>query len=91
MRDRERKPRDHPAREALDRGVHVPLELGELRDRVHPLRDRLRAEPERRREQGDVLATGELGVEPCPTASSGSTRPQTRISPLVGSVVPARI
>ena len=31
------------------------------------------------------------GWNPCPTASRGSTRPQTRISPPVGTIVPARI
>ena len=58
----------------------MALELGELHHRVHALRYRCGWKAKRGREQGDVLAAGQLGWKPWPTASSGSTRPQTRIS-----------
>ena len=64
-RDRKRKPHRHAARVALDRSVEKALDLGEGDDLVEAAPDLRPAHPEDGAVQIDVLAAGQLGMEPC--------------------------
>ena len=61
---REREPHGHPARVALDRRVEEPLDAGEFDDLRKPALDLSALHPEDRAVEEDVLAPGELRVEP---------------------------
>ncbi len=63
-RDREPEAHVHARRVVLHRRVDEPLEAGELDDVVEPAVDLALAQPQDRSVQVDVLAAGELGVEP---------------------------
>src|SRR5439155_6233198 len=60
----EREPHGHPARVALDRRVEEPLDAGEFDDLRKPALDLSALHPEDRAVEEDVLAPGELRVEP---------------------------
>ncbi len=63
-RDREAEPHVHPGRVRPDRQVDEALELGERDDLVHQLADARAREAVDRAVQVDVLAAGEVLVEP---------------------------
>ena len=62
--DREAEPHVHPRRVGANRQVDVVADAGELDDLVHPLADLGAGQAVQRAVQEDVLAAGELRVEP---------------------------
>src|SRR3954447_16222752 len=56
--------RRHSARIALQRRIHVAVDPGEVSDCLHLVSDRLSVQSENGLEMLDVLAAGELGMEP---------------------------
>src|SRR5262245_42608187 len=63
-RDRVREAQLHPGGEVLELLVDEALELRELDDLVEASLELSRAQPEERAVDADVVAGGELGVEP---------------------------
>ena len=86
-RDGEAEPHVHARRVALHRRVDELTHARELDDAVELRVDLAPAHPHDRAAEIDVLAPGELGVEPEPTSMSAESRPLIRISPSVGTVM----
>ena len=77
------EPEVHPRRVALHRGVHEPLEPGELDDVVEPAGDLAAAHAEDRPVQVGVLEAGQLAVEPGADLEQRSD-PAARPAPSLG-------
>ena len=86
----ERQPHVHPARVALHRRVEEPLDLGERDDLVELARDLGAAHAEDRAVQEDVLAAGQLRVEPGPDLQQASRRARRIVRVPVGRLGDAR-
>ena len=88
---REGQPHVHPAGIVLDRGIEEPLDLGEGDDLVELAVDLRLLHPQDRPVQVDVLAAGQLEVEPGPHLQQRADAAAEPAAPAVGSVIRLRI